>query len=441
MSKLVGKYVSSGSVDARILADDAVETPKIKNSNVTREKIADSAINVAKIDSAILNAAGGLVQLNGSTKIPVELLPNTIVEYKAMFAPGVTGLVDYADDVAAGIHVGDVYRASVAGDHNFGTVEVPRVVHFEVGDYAICDYNGKWERADTSDAVTSVNGKNGIVTLGTDDVAEGSSNKYFTDARAKAAAVVDGLSGSVTDVAPSQKAVVDALALKASLTDLASVANAKGASLIGIEDAAAGFTATNVEGALAEAMDVAQSAQSDATQALTNASNAATVAAQVDTKIGNHIGDAEDAHDASAISVADAGGHFTATNVEGALVELKAEISTVATAAQAAIQAEADARIAAIAALSPSSELITLDGTMVSAKAFDLAKVPTSGASIMLFPLGGLPQSFGVLGTPGDGDFTLGTGAANKTISWDGRGMDDLSFAIGDKIRVIYFGS
>lgn len=38
-------------------------------------------------------------------------------------------------------------------------------------------------------------------------------------------------------------------------TDLASTANAKGASLIGIEDSAAKFTATTVEGALAEGID------------------------------------------------------------------------------------------------------------------------------------------------------------------------------------------
>lgn len=86
--------------------------------------------------------------------------------------------------------------------------------------------------------VNSVNGKTGVVTLDTGDISEGSnlyytqarfdsafgakdtgglaegSNKYFTDARAKAAAVADAINSSVTDVAPSQKAVYDALALK-----------------------------------------------------------------------------------------------------------------------------------------------------------------------------------------------------------------------------------
>lgn len=38
-----------------------------------------------------------------------------------------------------------------------------------------------------------------------------------------------------------------------------------------------------------------------------------------------HVTDTADAHDASAISIADAGGHFTATDVEGALAELASD--------------------------------------------------------------------------------------------------------------------
>ena len=54
----------------------------------------------------------------------------------------------------------------------------------------------------------------------TDDLDEGAANLYFTDARAKSAAVADSITDAVTDVAPSQNAVFDALALKASQTDL-----------------------------------------------------------------------------------------------------------------------------------------------------------------------------------------------------------------------------
>jgi hypothetical protein len=46
-----------------------------------------------------------------------------------------------------------------------------------------------------------------------------------------------------------------------------------------------------------------------------------------------HLADAADAHDASAISIADAAGDFTATDVEGALAELQSDAETHAAAA------------------------------------------------------------------------------------------------------------
>jgi len=56
--------------------------------------------------------------------------------------------------------------------------------------------------------VTSVNGQIGDVVLSTSDIGEGS-NLYFTDTRAKTAAVVDSMAGSQTDQAPSVLAVKD----------------------------------------------------------------------------------------------------------------------------------------------------------------------------------------------------------------------------------------
>lgn len=77
---------------------------------------------------------------------------------------------------------------------------------------------------------------------------------------------------------------------------LADTADAHDASAISIVDSGGDFTATDVEGALAEL-------QADAEA---------------------HLADTTDAHDASAISIVDAGGHFTATDVEAALQELGA---------------------------------------------------------------------------------------------------------------------
>jgi len=76
----------------------------------------------------------------------------------------------------------------------------------------------------------------------------------------------------------------------------ADTSDAHAASAVSILDTAGDFTATDVEGALAEL-------QSDAEA---------------------HLADSSDAHDASAISITDSGGYFTGTDVEAALQELGA---------------------------------------------------------------------------------------------------------------------
>lgn len=78
-------------------------------------------------------------------------------------------------------------------------------------------------KANDSVVVKTVNGASptaGAVTIDSDDVGEGTTNLYFTASRAKSAAVADSITDGVTDVAPSQNAVFDALALKADASAL-----------------------------------------------------------------------------------------------------------------------------------------------------------------------------------------------------------------------------
>ena len=66
----------------------------------------------------------------------------------------------------------------------------------------------------------------------TDDIDEGAINKYFTEARARAAAVAHSITSGVTNVAPSQDAVFNALAGKQNINSyLTNIAN-----LTGLED-------------------------------------------------------------------------------------------------------------------------------------------------------------------------------------------------------------
>jgi hypothetical protein len=96
------------------------------------------------------------------------------------------------------------------------------------------------------------------------------------------------------------------------------------ASKVPITDAGGNYAATNVETALAEMHDTFEdhSARHENGGAdeisLTGLDGAPT-------ELTNHLNDATDAHDASAISIADVAGDFTATDVEGALAELQSD--------------------------------------------------------------------------------------------------------------------
>ena len=79
-------------------------------------------------------------------------------------------------------------------------------------------YDGSaWVDLKTGDTVTSVNGQNGDVVLTTDNINEGSTNLYFTDARAKNAAVVNSTAGNETDQAPSVASIKAFVSLKVPL--------------------------------------------------------------------------------------------------------------------------------------------------------------------------------------------------------------------------------
>lgn len=98
--------------------------------------------------------AGAPVKLDGAGKIAVAQLPSAVMTYEGVWNAS-TNSPSLADGVG---DAGMVYRVSVAG-----TQFTPSIA-FDVGDYAI--YNGtKWEKSDTTDAVASVNGATGIVTV------------------------------------------------------------------------------------------------------------------------------------------------------------------------------------------------------------------------------------------------------------------------------------
>jgi hypothetical protein len=128
---------------------------------------------------------------------------------------------------------GHYYVVSVSGATN-----LDGITDWVLGDWAI--FNGSaWQKVDNTDAVVSVNGHIGAVVLDTDDVSDSTDKRYVTDANLTVinntsgtntgdnatnttsntyadGKVTDAIVDGVTTVAPSQNAVFDALALKAS---------------------------------------------------------------------------------------------------------------------------------------------------------------------------------------------------------------------------------
>jgi hypothetical protein len=118
---------------------------------------------VADYVSARAGTAGGLATLDGGGKVPAAQLPNAIMEYQGTWNAS-TNTPTLADGTGS---AGNVYRVSVAGTQNLGS----GAIDFGVGDYAI--HNGStWEKADTTDAVASVAGRTGAVTLTTADLGD-----------------------------------------------------------------------------------------------------------------------------------------------------------------------------------------------------------------------------------------------------------------------------
>lgn len=166
---------------------------------VATEAVADVAIPATE-----KGANNGVATLDGGGKIPVGQLPSSVMTYEGTWNAN-TNTPTLANGTG---DAGMVYLVSTAGSTDFGA----GAIAFAVGDWAV--YNGSiWQKSLNSNAVVSVNGQTGVVSLTTSDIPEGS-NLYFTAAAAQAATISQVITNGVTTKAPSEDAVFDALALK-----------------------------------------------------------------------------------------------------------------------------------------------------------------------------------------------------------------------------------
>lgn len=157
-------YYDADSLSWKILPDpaDQIDATKIADGSVTNTEFqyinsltsnAQDQLD-AKIDESREGQNNGIATLDSGGKVPVSQLPNSVMEFKGSFDPATATFTD------AGGNAGDVWLASAAGSYNAGSGSIT----YAIGDWAV--HNGSiFEKSLNSNAVVSVNGQTGVVTL------------------------------------------------------------------------------------------------------------------------------------------------------------------------------------------------------------------------------------------------------------------------------------
>jgi hypothetical protein len=153
--------------------------------------------------------AGAPVKLDGAGKIAVAQLPSAIMTYEGVFdASGTPASPLLNGDGAA--NTGMVYRCSVAGTYDFGAGGIT----FGVGDYAIYNSSNVWEKSDSTDAVASVNGATGVVTVN-------AINELTGDITAGPASGSESKAATIANSAVTTTKIADSAVTTAKINDLA----------------------------------------------------------------------------------------------------------------------------------------------------------------------------------------------------------------------------
>jgi len=162
ITSLTGEATGTGPGATTVTLNNASVTGKVLTGiNITGGTVVDT--------DSILTGFGKLQnQVNG-------LIGGTIYQ-------GTWNANTNTPALTSGVGVkGYYYIVSVAG-----TTNLDGITDWFVGDWAIFDGTA-WQQVDNTDAVVSVNGQTGAVSLTTDNIPEGTTNLYFLNSRARAA--------------------------------------------------------------------------------------------------------------------------------------------------------------------------------------------------------------------------------------------------------------
>ncbi len=157
------------------------------------------ALELSKIDVTEKAAMNGVATLDSTTKVPINQIPDAVLgtlKFKG-FWNATTGIITSADPAlngqtppaAAPANDGWYFITQVAGSYSIGGFS-----SWAIGDWLL-SYGSGWTKIDSTDAVVSVNGANGVVVLTTADIADGGDALYITQAQQT---VLENTSGTNT---------------------------------------------------------------------------------------------------------------------------------------------------------------------------------------------------------------------------------------------------
>lgn len=154
-------------------------------AGTTSDSISEGATNKYFTELRVLSTLLTGLSVTGSSVLSSDSILQAIGKLQNQIN-AVAGGVNYQGNwnastntpaISSGIGTkGYYYVVSVAGSTSIDSIN-----DWKLGDWII--FNGTvWEKVDNTDAVISVNGYNGIVTLTTSDVADSTNKRYVTDA-------------------------------------------------------------------------------------------------------------------------------------------------------------------------------------------------------------------------------------------------------------------
>lgn len=210
--KLIEGVVNQFFTDSR--ARTAVITQLITNGVTDRAPSEDAVYDALalKLDSSLKGAVNGLAELDGSGKIPSSQIPDVgLIDVsvvadnaaKAALTPQEGDVALQTDNSKAYIYDGSAWQ-EITKD---AFARAAAVVNSSAGNETDQAMSVSAAKTYVGNAVSGLASEtyvtNAINALDTDDIEQGSTNLYFTDAAAKSAVVVNSSAGSETDQAMS----------------------------------------------------------------------------------------------------------------------------------------------------------------------------------------------------------------------------------------------